>query len=140
MVTGTKEQNDQAIEVLSEIMQELQKNYPAYYKKYDNKLESIYKHGALTEQEAREAVSHLVNEDGTRGAHWDVDSIRKVVEMYPELSVYNFWCVYYVMNMIYSDYYDSSYSIKTYVKLAKDFIGDKDAPSDKVKRYIEAMK
>lgn len=142
MLNGTEEQNDQAIDVLGEIMQEVKRRFPGYYAKYDKKLEEIYHHGEghLTKQEAMDAVSHLVNNDGSKGPHWDEDSIHKAVEMYPELSTCPFWDVFYVMNMVYSDYYRPEFALKDYVKLTKDFIHDEDAPADKVKRYIKAMK
>ena len=70
MTTATEEQNDKAIGVLSEIMHDLQKKYPLYYKKYDDRLEKIYKRDALTEEEAMEYVSKMRNKDGSMGAHW----------------------------------------------------------------------
>lgn len=69
------------------------------------------------------------------------DTVRKVVESEPELQKYPFWCVYYVLNMMYADYYDPAFANpRTYIKLTKSFLNDKDAPKDKVRRYINAMK
>ena len=123
------------------MLDEVKKYYPSKYNKYMTRVEQVYNEQyGLTEGEAKEAVRNLKNSDGTIGGHWSEDDIRKVVQSYPDLQKYNFWCVYYVMNMIYSDYYDPSYLIRTYVKLAIAFMNDKDAPADKVKRYIEAMR
>jgi hypothetical protein len=41
--------------------------------------------------------------------------------------------------MMYSDYYKPGRTTETYAMLAKDFLTDKDAPADKLKRYMEAM-
>lgn len=142
MLKGTEEQNDKAVDVLAEIMTELKKRFPGYYAKYDKRLEEIYHYGHnhLDMGEAREAVAHLKNTDGSQGGHWNEDDIKKAIGMYPELEEFSFWDVYYVMNMIYSDYYSPDFELKDYVRLTYDFIHDEDAPVDKVKRYIKAMK
>lgn len=141
MLEGTQEQNDAAVEVLSEVMHEIQKKFPVYYAKYDKKLENIYKHSEhhLDKDAAMVAVSKLKNNDGSIGAHWNEAAVRSVVETHPELEKLNFWDLFYTLNMVYSDYYDADYGLKDYLRLAHDFIDDKDAPKDKVKRYIKAM-
>lgn len=140
MTTATEEQNDQAINVLSEIMHDLQKRYPAYYKKYDDKLEKIYHHETLSEEEALEYVSHMKNKDGSYGAHWTMQQTTDYLRSHPEFEHLNPVCFYVAMNMMYSDYYTISRTTDTYANLAKDFIDDADAPVDKVKRYMMAMK
>lgn len=139
MVNGTEEQNDQAIEVLSEIMHEIQKKYPAYYKKYDDKLEKIYHHDALTEQEAIEYVAHMRNKDGSIGAHWTMQQTTDYMKSHAGFEMLNPNCFYVAMNMMYSDYYISTYAVDRYAEMAKDFLLDADAPKDKLKRYMEAM-
>ena len=139
MTTATEEQNDQAIEVLSEIMHEIQKKYPAYYKKYDDKLEKIYHHNALTEQEAIEYVAHMRNKDGSTGAHWTIQQTTDYMKSHAGFEMLNPNCFYVAMNMMYSDYYTPTRKVETYAAMAKDFIEDEDAPYDKVKRYMEVM-
>jgi hypothetical protein len=139
MTTASEEQNDQAIEVLSEIMHDLQKRYPSYYKKYDDKLERIYKHNALTEEEAKRYVSQMHNKDGSVGEHWTMEQTTDYLMSNKELENLNPICFYVALNMMFSDYYKPTRSFETYVTLAKDFLEDKDAPADKLKRYIEAM-
>ena len=139
MTTATEEQNDQAIEVLSEIMHDLQKRYPAYYKKYDDKLEKIYHHDALTEEEAIEYVAHMRNKDGSTGAHWTMQQTTDYMRSHDGFEMLNPNCFYVAMNMMYSDYYKPTRTTETYAMLAKDFIEDTDAPQDKVKRYMKAM-
>ena len=47
----------------------------------------------------------------------------------------------YVMNMIYSDYYGAiGNNTESYVKVAKKFTMDKDAPEGKALKYYIAMK
>ena len=91
----------------------------------------------FTKESSKYAVSILKNKDGSIGGHWDYDTTTRVLEA----KGYDFkpcdW--YYVLNMIYSDYYKSGRSDETYIEMAYDFLSDKDAPSDKAKRYYKAM-
>lgn len=139
MTTASEEQNDKAIEVLSEIMHDLQTRYPSYYKKYDDKLEKIYKHSKMTEAEAKHYVSQMHNKDGSTGEHWTIEQTTDYLMANKEFEHLNPVCFYVAMNMMYSDYYKPTRTLETYASLAKDFLEDKDAPADKLKRYIEAM-
>lgn len=139
MIKGTEEQNDQAIEVLSEIMNELQKKYPDYYRKYDKRLEQIYRHGSMSEEDAKKYVSAMKNKDGSVGEHWSLAQVQSYMGSHPEYLDINPVCFYVAMNMMYSDYYKPTRSVDTYAALAKDFLEDKDAPADKLERYIKAM-
>lgn len=139
MVNATEEQNDQAIEVLSDIMSEIKKKYPDYYRKYDKRLEEIYNYNPLTKEEAIHYVNKMTNKDGTVGAHWTYDQTTNYLNTHLSFAGIDPNCFYVAMNMMYSDYYQPARTIDTYATLAKDFIQDKDAPADKVKRYMEAM-
>lgn len=77
-------------------------------------------------------VSDFQNEDGTKGAHWDYETVEQVAK---SEGISNVPLFYYVLNMIYSDYYYSGYSDKDYIRQALQFINDKDAPADKALRY-----
>lgn len=141
MKTATPAQNEALSEVAQQMLDEVHKYYPNRYNKYMGMIENIYSHDGLSMEEAVEAVSHFKNSDGTTGAHWHEDTVRKVVESEPELQKYPFWCVYYVLNMMYADYYDPAFANpRTYIKLTKSWFKDADAPSDKTRRYINAMK
>ena len=139
MTTASAEQNDRAIDVLSEIMHELKEKYPAYYRKYDKRLEDIYKYHPLTKEEAIEYVAKMTNKDGTVGAHWTYEQTTNYLNSHLDFANINPNCFYVAMNMMYSDYYQPARTVDTYAMLAKDFIQDKDAPADKVKRYMVAM-
>ena len=88
------------------------------------------------------ALSHLYNEDGTEGKHWDLSATTQVAKNNGiEFNCFNEydWC--YAMNMIYSDYCKViGNDLGTYVKMASAFLMDKDAPEGKALRYYIAMK
>ena len=88
------------------------------------------------------ALKHMVNEDGTSGAHWDLEQTTSVAKnngiTFSHFNEYD-WC--YVMNMIYSDYYGSiPNDTSVYIKMARKFLEDKDAEEGKAFRYYIAMK
>ena len=43
------------------------------------KLESVHYHNYLTGAEASEICNAIINEDGSRGAHWTCDQVREVL-------------------------------------------------------------
>lgn len=88
------------------------------------------------------ALSNLENEDGTTGYHWDLGTTTQVAKNngieFNHFNEYD-WC--YTMNMLYSDYYKVvGNDANTYVKMAKAFLCDKDAPKGKALKYYMAMK
>lgn len=91
----------------------------------------------FTKETAEYAVSKMKNEDGTEGGHWDYDTTTSVLKS----KGYDFnpcdW--YYVLNMVYSDYFAKDQPDEYYFKLAYDFLKDKDAPVGKAKKYFLAM-
>jgi len=85
------------------------------------------------------AVSEMENEDGTVGAHWTLEETSEVITSmgldYDPLD----W--YYVMNMIYSDYYSIiGTDTSKYVAFAKVWLDDKDAPEGKAYKYWRMIK
>ena len=91
----------------------------------------------FTKETAEYAVSKMKNDDGTEGGHWDYDTTTSVLKS----KGYDFnpcdW--YYVLNMVYSDYFSKDQPDDYYFKLAYDFLKDKDAPVGKAKKYFLAM-
>jgi hypothetical protein len=81
-------------------------------------------------------VSKFVNEDGTKGGHWTYDQAKSVAESHGVSDVNEF---YFVLNMMWADYYNPKFGTDEYVKLALQFINDKDAPKDKAARYVRAV-
>ena len=88
------------------------------------------------------AVEKMHNEDGTIGGHWTVEQTEQVAMQYGiSFDKFNKYDWNYVMNMIYSDYYGAiGNNTESYVKVAKKFIMDKDAPEGKALKYYIAMK
>ena len=74
--------------------------------------------------------------------HWTLEETNSVARQHGiEFIHCNQYDWNYVMNMIYSDYYGSvSNETSVYVKLAKKFLQDKDAPEGKALKYYLAMK
>ena len=91
----------------------------------------------FTEESARYAVAHMDNEDGTVGEHWNYATTSDVLRSKSLMFTQPDW--YYVLNMMYSDYYDEEMDDGYYIDLAIDFLKDKDAPEGKAKKYYLAM-
>lgn len=87
------------------------------------------------------ALENMHNEDGTKGGHWTVEETNSVARQHGvEFEHFNEYDWNYVMNMIYSDFYGAvPNETSSYVKLAKKFIHDKDAPKGKALKYYIAM-
>ena len=91
----------------------------------------------FTKYSAKRVVSNMKNKDGSIGEHWDYETTTKVLES--KGYDFNSYDWYYVLNMIYSDYYKSGRSDETYIELAHDFLSDEDAPHYKAKKYYLSM-
>lgn len=105
----------------------------------------LYKevHGChFSESLLHQATSRFVNEDGSSGPHWNLEQSNSLAKSYGiEFKDFNEYDWNYVLNMIYSDYYGTvPNDSREYVKLAKKFIEDKDAPKGKALKYYMAMK
>lgn len=96
----------------------------------------MYMHPLRDKECAEYAVSKLINEDGSKGQHWDYETTSKLADKY---EIHDKPAFYYVLNMIYSDFYESGRNDSEYVKDAVKFMNDKDAPHDKAERYYRAM-
>ena len=88
------------------------------------------------------ATKNMVNEDGTTGPHWTVDQTTSVARQNGiAFDKFNEYDWNYVMNMVYSDYYGAiNNDTSSYVRVAKKFIDDKDAPQGKALTYFLAMR
>lgn len=87
--------------------------------------------------EEAKAVENFKNVDGTEGAHWSVEQIDDVIRQYGIKCIgFNRWDLYFVMNMLYSDYYNVLGSdTATYVKMSKAWFEDPDVSEGKAYRY-----
>ena len=135
----TDEMWEEVAEDTNEFIEEMQTSHPDKVHHFLKTIENVLLYPPLTEQKANEIVSKMVNKDGTRGAHWSISQVRDLAKAHPELKAFDFWDFYVALNMMYSDYYCPKFTTEDYVQLAVDFIGDADAPKNKVIRYVKAM-
>ena len=81
--------------------------HPEIAEKWLTKLEAGKWNNFLSKSEAEMVVSKLINQDGTRGAHWDYDTFKSAVESLggkmTDEPFYNCWALWAVANMRYSD-------------------------------------
>lgn len=87
------------------------------------------------------ALKEMVNEDGTKGGHWTLDQTNAVARQNDiRFEHFNEYDWNYVMNMMYSDYYGAvPNDLNTYIKLARNFLMDKDSKEGKAFCYYMAM-
>lgn len=92
------------------------------------KLEASEWNNYLSKGEAEEITAHLVNQDGTKGAHWSYDTFKAAVEsLGGQMSnppYYNCYALWVTVNMLYSDHFKS----------ASEFV-----PADDMPRYFYTM-
>jgi hypothetical protein len=85
-------------------------------------------------------VDNMVNEDGTKGAHWSMEQTKNVLRQRDSnISPEDF---YVAMNMMYSDYYKVAKrfnvsSLDFYASMAEAFLNDKDTAENKLSNYFE---
>lgn len=101
----------------------------------------IKKDFEFTPEKAEKWTSNMVNEDGTKGAHWNIEQTNQFKPQGIEDYVWNA-----TLNMVYSDYYSVAVNnnVNTpefYVGLAKAFLFDKDAlsPKKKIAAYYNCI-
>lgn len=97
---------------------------------------------SVTMEIAKKWTSKMRNEDGTIGAHWNIEQIRQV--MAQRGVEYNAAEIFAVMNMLYSDYYKvlKKYGITSadaYLDLALAWINDADVKANKTMLYYECV-
>lgn len=133
---ATEEDMEMLTHKTDKFVEEVREHHPDLVEHYLMKVDLIL-NPHFSKETSKYAVSKLKNKDGTTGEHWNYETTSKVLES----KGYDFkhcdW--YYVLNMIYSDYYKTGRSDDTYIELACDFLDDKDAPEDKAKKYYKAM-
>lgn len=134
--SASKADMETLTEITDHFIEEVRKSHPEDVEKLIMKIDLML-NPRFTKETAEYAVSKMKNEDGTEGGHWDYDTTTSVLKS----KGYDFdpcdW--YYVLNMVYSDYFSKDSPDDYYFKLAYDFLKDKDAPNGKAKKYFLAM-
>lgn len=128
-----KDENDEHMDCLNEMFDklicDLKESDPEKYLHYKYKLHKLAYGEHLTEEMAREWVSKMKNKDGTVGEHWTWEQTSSLAEDYNKCDFYA------ILNMVYSDFYNSRFDTNTYITMAKDWLSDKDVKPGKVLRY-----
>lgn len=126
-----------------EFLEKVHEKCPELYHDYVQSLYVVLYGYHFNEDMARKAVEHMVNNDGTTGAHWSYEQSLQLAQRAGinfNTVHFNEWDWYYVINMIYSDYYGVLTDDTTsYIRVAQAFLDDKDAPDGKAYRYYKAM-
>ena len=99
------------------------------YKSVEYKLYKMVYGEHLNKEFAHKWVSKMLNKDGTSGGHWSYEQTSQYATIYDKYD----W--YAIMNMMYSDHYNSRFDVSTYVELAKDWFADKDVDEGKTLKY-----
>ena len=113
--------------------------HPAEVDKFLHDMETELCYPPLTEEQAKEYVAHMQHKDGSNGEHWTLEQTKSFQASHSDYASINALDFYVAINMMYSDYYKPAYTVENYATLAKDFLTDKDAPANKVVRYMKAM-
>lgn len=90
----------------------LAEKHPEIAEKWLTKLEASRWNNYLSKSEAIEIASELVNQDGSRGAHWDYETFKRTVESLggkvADEPYYNCWSLWITACMLFSDHYKSA--------------------------------
>ena len=115
--------------IMDEMIDDLKHTDHNKYLAIEYKLHTLVYGEHLSEDLAHKWVSHMENKDGTHGEHWTMEQTNQYAGSHNKAD----W--YAVMNMMYSDYYNPSFTASTYVELAKDWLADSDVPHGKTLKY-----
>jgi len=99
------------------------------YKQEEYELYKLAYGKHIDEELAKRWVSEMENKDGTVGQHWSMEETTKHANGYDRNDFY------VVMNMMYSDFYNSSFDTNNYIAMAKDWLSDKDVGNCKLLKY-----
>ena len=125
----------------------LAKEHPEIAEKWLTKLEAAKWHNYLSKTEAEEIAAKLVNQDGSRGPHWDYETFKGAVEslgakMHDE-PYYNCWALWIMSNALWSDHHKALMEFvpkeqepKVYYLMAVEKLKDVDYPKF-IRKYYD---
>lgn len=107
--------NDAKMEMLGciflSMIEQVEATNPRLYKEMVERMEATEWNNYLTEVEATKIASALVNQDGSKGAHWPYEAFKNTVESLggklSESPYYNCYALWVTANMLYSDHAQS---------------------------------
>lgn len=129
------------------IFHEIAKAHPELAEKWLSKLEAGKWNNYLSESEAEHIANKIMNQDGTRGAHWDYDTFRGAVESLGakmrDEPFYNCYALWIMANALYSDHHKSLSEFvpkeqepKVYYSMAVEKLKDVDYPKF-IRKYYD---
>ena len=87
----------------------LAEKHPEIAEKWLTKLEASKWHNYLSKAEAEEIAAKLVNQDGSRGPHWDYETFKHAVEslggQMKDEPFYNCYSLWIMANALWSDHH-----------------------------------
>ena len=117
-------------EIVCEALEEVRGRCPRLFWDTAYKLHCVAYAPHFDEHLAKKAVARMKNVDGTCGEHWTFEETNQLADQ-QGITQKADW--YYVMNMLYSDYSEIYGSdINMYIRVAKAYMRDPDAPEGKV--------
>ena len=129
VVHGDHEDMECLADILTDLIYDLKQTEHSYYKSIEYKLHEMAYGEHLTPEMAKHWVECMDNKDGSKGAHWSMEQTNQFAGHHNQADFYA------VMNMMYSDYYNSSFDTNTYATLAKDWLNDVDVGVGKTLKY-----
>ena len=117
-------------EIVCEALEEVRGRCPRLFWDTAYKLHCVAYGPHFDEHLAKKAVARMKNVDGTCGEHWTFEETNQLAD---QQGITQKADLYYVMNMLYSDYSEIYGSdINMYIRVAKAYMRDPDAPEGKV--------
>ena len=86
------------------------------------------------------AVSCLENKDGSKGSHWDINTIKNRSGINFDNEDFSLYDYAYVVNMLYSDYGNIFSDTSYYLKMAHNYLSDEDYYGDASERAFKDAK
>ena len=125
----------------------LAEKHPEIAEKWLTKLEASKWHNYLSKAEAEEIASKLVNQDGSRGPHWDYETFKHAVEslggQMKDEPFYNCYSLWIMANALWSDHHHCLMEFipkdeepRAYYMLAVEKLKDVDYPKF-IRKYYD---
>ena len=125
----------------------LAETHPEIAEKWLTKLEAGKWHNYLSKAEAEEIAAKLVNQDGSRGPHWDYETFKHAVEslggQMKDEPFYNCYSLWIMTNALWSDHHHSLMEFipkdeepRAYYMLAVEKLKDVDYPKF-IRKYYD---
>lgn len=129
------------------VFHQMADQHPELAEKWLNKLEAEKWYNYLSKGEAEMVVARLVNQDGSRGAHWSYEAFKAAVEsLGGKISsepFYNCWALWATANMLWSDHKQSASEFvpvnqepKFFYHMAVESLKDTDRPRF-IRKYFD---